>query len=88
MEPPILVSTTSREQENNINITLKRLQHSHLNNVIFSHLSITSIRNKFGYLNKIVDGNIDIFCIAETILNGSVPSNQFVYQYNQFIYNG
>ena len=86
MGPPILVSTTSQEWEKNINITLKCLQNSHLNNVIFSYLNITSIRNKLGYLNKIVDENIDILCIAETKLNESVPNNQFVYQYNQPIY--
>ena len=28
-----------------------------------------SIRNKFGDLDKIVDGNINIFCIAETKLD-------------------
>ena len=35
-----------------------------------------------------VDGNIDILCIAETKLDESFPKNRFVYQYNQFIYTG
>ena len=48
---------------------------------MFLYLSITSIRNKFGYLNKTVNGNIDILNIAETKLNEPVPNNQFVYQY-------
>ena len=65
----ICTSITSQEYEKNINITLKRLRHSHLNNVIFSHLNINSSRNKFGDLNKIVDGNNDISCIAETKLD-------------------
>ena len=60
--------TTSQEYKENINVTLKRLQHSHLNKVIFPCLSSNSIRNKFGDLNKTVDGNIDILCIAETKL--------------------
>ena len=36
-----------KEYEENINVTLKRLHHSHLNKVIFSYLNINSIRNKF-----------------------------------------
>ena len=33
-----------------------------------SYLNINSIRNKFGDLDKIVDGNTDILCIAATKL--------------------
>ena len=88
MGPLIDASTTSQEYEENINVTLKQLRHSHLNYVIFSYLNINSIRNKFGDLDKIVDGNIDILCIAETKLDESFPKNRFVYQYNQFIYTG
>ena len=44
-------STTSQEYKENINFTLKRLQHSHLNKVIFSYLNINSIRNKSGDLD-------------------------------------
>ena len=65
----ICTSITSQEYEKNINITLKRLRHSHLNNVIFSYLNINSSRNKFGDLNKIVDGSNDILCIVETKLD-------------------
>ena len=86
MGPLINASTTSQEYKEYINVALKRLQHSHLNKFIFSHLNIISIRNKFGNLDKMVDGNIDILCIAETELNESFPSNRFVYQYKQFIY--
>ena len=75
----INASTTSPEYEENINDTLKRLRHSHLNNVIFSYLNINSIMNKFGDLDKIVDRNIDILCIAETKLDKSFPNNQFVF---------
>ena len=79
-------STTSQEYEENITVPLK--QHSHLNYVIFSYLNINSIRNKFGDLDKTVDGNVDILCIAERKKNESFPNNQFVYQYNQSIYTG
>ena len=70
-------------------VSLKRLRYSYLNNVVFSYLNINSIRNKFGDLNKIVDGNIDILCIEETKLDESFLNNQFVYQCNnQFMYAG
>ena len=88
MGPLIFVSTTRQEYEENINVALKRLQHSHFNKFIFSYLNINSIRNRFGNLDIMVDGNIDILCIAETKLDESFPKNRFVYQYNQFIYTG
>ena len=57
-------STTTPECEDNINVILKCLRHSHLDSVIFSYLNISSIRNTFGDLDQI-DGSSDILCIAE-----------------------
>ena len=88
MRPLIDGSITNQEYRENITVTLKRLRHSDLNNVIFSDLNINSIRHRVGDLDKIVDGNIDILCIAETKLDESFSKNRFVYQYNQFIYTG
>ena len=45
--PLIDASTSSQGIWEDINVTLKRLWHSHLN-VIFSYLNINSITNKFG----------------------------------------
>ena len=45
MGPLIDASTTSPRIQEDINITLKCLRHSHLNNVIFSYININSIRN-------------------------------------------
>ena len=88
MGPLIDASITSQEYKENINVTLKRLRRSRLNNVIYPYRNINSIRNKFGDLDKIVDGNIDILCRAETKLDETFPNNQFLYQYNQSIYTG
>ena len=88
MGPLIYASTTSQEYKEDINVTLKRLQHSHLNKFMFSYLNIISIRNKFGDLNKIVDENVDNLCIIETKLEAFFPNNQFPYHYNQSIYTG
>ena len=88
MGPLIGSSITSQEHEENINVALKRLQHPHLNKVTFSYLNIISIRNKLGNLDKMIDGHIDILCIAETKLDKSFPNHRFVYQYNHLIYTG
>ena len=55
MEPLIDASTTSQECEGNTNVTLKQSHHFHLNKVIFSYLTINSIRNKFCDLDEMVD---------------------------------
>ena len=60
MGPLIDASINTQEYEEIINVTLKRIRHSHLNNVIFSYLNITSIRK---------DGNIVILRISETKLD-------------------
>ena len=77
---------TSQEYKENVNVTLKRLQYSHLNKIIFRCLSSNSITNNFGDLNKMVNENIDILCIAETKLDKPFPNNQLVYHYNPSIY--
>ena len=41
-----------KEYKQDIVVTLKRLRRSRINNVIFSHLIINSIRNKFGVYQK------------------------------------
>ena len=53
-------------------------RHLHLKNVIFSYLNVNSIMYKFGDVDKIRDGNIDILCITETKLDESFPNIQFV----------
>ena len=86
--PLIDASTTNRECEENINVTLKRLRNSDLNNVVFSYLNINSIRNKVINSDIIVDENIDILCIVKKKLDKSFPNNQFAYQYHQSVYMG
>ena len=58
-------SSSTPDYRENINTTPKRLQQSHLNNIVFSYLNINSIRNALCDLDKIVEGNIDILCIAK-----------------------
>ena len=70
-------SCTGLDYVDYINVTLKHLRHSLLNN-IFSYLTINSIRKKFDDLDKVKEGNIDILGIEETKLDESFPHNQFI----------
>ena len=47
-------------------------------NIIFAYLNINSIRNKFDNLKVIVNENIDILCIAESKIDKSFPTAQFL----------
>ena len=52
---------------------LRNLRLKNAGNLIFSYLNINSTRNKFENLCKLVTGNVDILCIAETKLDSSFP---------------
>ena len=56
---------------------LKSLRIRNHNNVIFSYLSIISIRKKFDNLTLIIDEHVDILCVAETKIDNSFPTAQF-----------
>ena len=57
---------------------LSSLRKKNLNRLIFAHLNINSIRNKFDQLVNGIKGNIDIMMISETKLDDSFPSMQFL----------
>ena len=48
---------------------LSNLRSKNVCNIIFSYLNINSIRNKFENLCGLVEGNVDIFSVAETKLD-------------------
>ena len=45
---------------------------------MFAYLNINSIRNKFNNLQEVIKGNIDVFMIAETKIDGSFATAQFL----------
>ena len=47
-------------------------------NIIFSHLNINSIRNKFENLKEVVSNHVDILVISETKIDKSFPTAQFI----------
>lgn len=74
--------------ENNYENTKKvldNLRSQNINRLIFGHVNINSLRNKFDPLIDQVNRNLDLFLISETKLNESFPTNQFLIQgYNAY----
>ena len=58
--------------------TLRELRVRSVGNVIIAHLNINSLRNKFGSLVQLINGNIDILVIGETKLDATFPKKQFI----------
>ena len=56
---------------------LNKLRCENLNRIIFGHLNLNSIRNKFEILADIVKGRIDIMLISETKIDPSFLTEQF-----------
>ena len=56
---------------------LSGLRVKYLNRIIFAHININSIRNKFDMLTDLIRGNIDILLISETKIDETFLSSQF-----------
>ena len=48
------------------------------NKLVFSHLNINSIRNKFELLTNIIQGKLDILLGSKIKIDKSFPSGQFI----------
>ena len=56
----------------------KDIRISDMNKLIFGHLNINSLRNKFDLFSEQVKGSIDILMVSETKLDDSFPEAQFL----------
>ena len=56
---------------------LHNLRLKNPNRLIFAHLNINSLRNKFDLLANIIKDKIDILMISETKFDSSFPQGQF-----------
>ena len=65
------------EKHDDPSVNLRHYKLNSINKVVFAHININSIRNKFEDLKEIVQKNIDILTISETKLDESFPTNQF-----------
>ena len=67
---------TSNETDFTDTLRLNRSKYS--KNIIFSHLNINSIRNKFENLEEVVSNQVNILVIAETKIDKSLSTAQFI----------
>ena len=56
--------------------SLKDVRIKNLNRIVFAHLHINSLRNKFDLLTDQIKGNADVLVISETKLDDSFPTGQ------------
>ena len=63
---------------NAIDQVLSDLRRTNPANLNFCYLNINSVRNKFTDFQEIINGNVDVVSIAETKVDASFPSPQFV----------
>ena len=64
--------------QSDVKKALKDIRISNLNKLIFGHLNINSLRNKFDLFSEQVKGSIDILMLFETKLDDSFPEAQFL----------
>ena len=57
--------------------SLRTIHKDNLKKLIFTHLNINSIRNKFDSLADIIKDDIEILMILETKVDNSFPGGQF-----------
>ena len=69
---------TSTNDSENYSLHLKQLKSKNVNRLIFAHININSIRNKFEMLVDGMSGNVDVLLISETQLDKSFPPAQFI----------
>ena len=57
---------------------LKSIRQENTNKLVFAHININSLRNKFELLVDQVKGNIDVLMISETKIDDSSPLGNFL----------
>ena len=64
--------------QSDVKKALKNIRISNTNKLIFGHLNINSLRNKFDFFSEQVKGSKDILMVSETKLEDSFPKAQFL----------
>ena len=73
----INVGNNDESVESSSYAILKDLRLKNNNRIIFAHLNINSIRNKFHMVTDLIKGRIDILLISETKIDNTFPTSQF-----------
>ena len=74
---------TSRQSESvqneaDANTALKTIRLKNRNGLLIAYLNINSIRNKIEFLRPMISETIDILVIAETKIDDTFPTSQFM----------
>ena len=64
--------------QSDVKKSLKNIRISNINKLIFGHLNVNSLRNKFDILSEQIKGSIHVFMVSETKLNDSFPEDKFL----------
>ena len=56
-----------------------------IKNVIFEHLNLSSLQNKFFSISELIKGKVDIFLINQSKVDESFTNNQFAMSGYKFI---
>ena len=59
---------------------VKYIPRGNLNKLVFAHLNINSIRNKFESAVKEISSNVELLTLSETKIHDSFPKGQFLIQ--------
>ena len=70
-------SNDSTFSHSDVKKALTDIRISNMNKLVFGHLNINSLRNKFDLLSEQVKGYIDILMVSGTELDDSFPEGQF-----------
>ena len=65
-------------QANDCISVLKALRSDNSDKLVFAHININSIRNKFEFLSTQVKDNVDVLMISKTKIDNSFPVSNFV----------
>ena len=64
---------------------MRKLKAKRATNILFGHLNINSLQNKFEYLQEIIKNMFDVFLVSECKLDLPFPDTQFqIASYNMF----
>ena len=71
------IAITNLSFSKDIDQILFELKSNNPSNLNFYYLNTNSVRNKFENFKEIINGNVDVFTIGETKLDGSFPTSRF-----------
>lgn len=75
--PAFLFLTALEKSKSGTNSSLQTILKDNINKLIFEHLNINSVQNKFDCLADVIKNNIDFLMISEIEVDNPFPHGQF-----------